>query len=177
MPSPFQYYGLCTSLCSKLDRLSCISNGTLCSWRLALSPSLLHLLCTTSPGLSLPKITWPFGWSNGSSSGSCLLQEWSSWQANAQHGGVWQVNWASVHLSMTCLIRLSLIGTALTVHYESQCIPTMLAWSLHQLPVWFQKLSVVATFVIEIGLPFLFFAPFRRLRLFACYGQVCSLGK
>ncbi|XP_019399533.1 PREDICTED: lipase maturation factor 2, partial [Crocodylus porosus] len=62
--------------------------------------------------------------------------------------------------------------TALTYHYETQCIPTPAAWYAHQLPVWFQKLSVVATYVIEIAVPPLFFAPIRRLRLFAFYCQV-----
>ncbi|KAL4660206.1 lipase maturation factor 2-like [Arapaima gigas] len=60
--------------------------------------------------------------------------------------------------------------TALTYHYETQCIPSLLAWYDHQFPVWFQKLSVVATFVIEIAAPFLFFAPVKNLRrnLFTC---------
>ncbi|XP_075285226.1 lipase maturation factor 2 [Opisthocomus hoazin] len=62
--------------------------------------------------------------------------------------------------------------TALTYHYETQCIPTPGAWFAHQLPVWFQKFSVVATYVIEIAVPLLFFAPIRRLRLFAFYSQV-----
>ncbi|XP_069621576.1 lipase maturation factor 2 [Ranitomeya imitator] len=62
--------------------------------------------------------------------------------------------------------------TALTYHYETQCIPTPAAWYAHQLPVWFQKLSVVVTYVIEIGLPWLFFLPSRRLRLFSFYAQV-----
>ncbi|XP_038011295.1 lipase maturation factor 2 isoform X1 [Motacilla alba alba] len=62
--------------------------------------------------------------------------------------------------------------TALTYHYESQCIPTPGAWLAHQLPVWLQKLSVVATYVIEVAVPVLFFAPLRRLRLFAFYCQV-----
>ncbi|KAM3927486.1 lipase maturation factor 2 isoform 2-T2 [Leptodactylus fuscus] len=62
--------------------------------------------------------------------------------------------------------------TALTYHYETQCIPTPLAWYAHQLPVWFQKLSVVSTYVIEIGVPWLFFLPSRRLRLFSFYSQV-----
>ncbi|XP_040894593.1 lipase maturation factor 2a [Toxotes jaculatrix] len=62
--------------------------------------------------------------------------------------------------------------TALTYHYETQCIPTPLAWFAHQLPVWWQKLSVVATFVIEIAAPLLFFSPLRRLRLGAFYLQV-----
>ncbi|XP_009281877.1 PREDICTED: lipase maturation factor 2, partial [Aptenodytes forsteri] len=63
-------------------------------------------------------------------------------------------------------------SSALTYHYETQCIPTPGAWFAHQLPVWFQKFSVVATYVIEIAVPLLFFAPIRRLRLFAFYSQV-----
>lgn len=60
----------------------------------------------------------------------------------------------------------------MTYHYETQCIPTPLAWFAHQLPVWWQKLSVVGTFVIEIAVPVLFFSPLRRLRLGAFYTQV-----
>uniref|UniRef100_A0A8C2WKR6 Lipase maturation factor n=1 Tax=Cyclopterus lumpus TaxID=8103 RepID=A0A8C2WKR6_CYCLU len=62
--------------------------------------------------------------------------------------------------------------TALTYHYETQCIPTQLAWYAHQLPVWWQKLSVVGTFVFEIAVPLLVFSPLRRLRLGAFYLQV-----
>uniref|UniRef100_UPI003AB00095 lipase maturation factor 2a n=1 Tax=Centroberyx gerrardi TaxID=166262 RepID=UPI003AB00095 len=62
--------------------------------------------------------------------------------------------------------------TALTYHYETQCIPTPLAWFAQHLPVWWQKLSVVGTFTIEIAGPFLFFSPLRRLRLGAFYMQV-----
>ncbi|KAI9529894.1 Lipase maturation factor 2 [Dissostichus eleginoides] len=62
--------------------------------------------------------------------------------------------------------------TALTYHYETQCLPTSLAWFAHQLPVWWQKLSVVGTFVIEIVVPLLFFSPQRRLRIGAFYLQV-----
>ncbi|XP_012644979.2 lipase maturation factor 2 isoform X1 [Microcebus murinus] len=62
--------------------------------------------------------------------------------------------------------------TALTYHYETQCLPTPAAWLAHHLPVWLHKLSVVATFLIEIAVPPLFFAPIRRLRLAAFYSQV-----
>ncbi|EHH65963.1 hypothetical protein EGM_02842, partial [Macaca fascicularis] len=61
---------------------------------------------------------------------------------------------------------------ALTYHYETQCLPTPAAWFAHHLPVWLHKLSVVATFLIEIAVPPLFFAPIRRLRLAAFYSQV-----
>ncbi|XP_054426450.1 lipase maturation factor 2 [Pteronotus mesoamericanus] len=62
--------------------------------------------------------------------------------------------------------------TALTYHYETQCLPTPAAWFAHHLPVWLHKLSVVATFLIEIAVPPLFFSPARRLRLAAFYSQV-----
>jgi len=53
--------------------------------------------------------------------------------------------------------------TALTFHYQTQPLPTWPGWYAHQLPVWFQKLSCAAMFGIELGAPFLIFAP-RRLR-------------
>ncbi|KAM9854613.1 lipase maturation factor 2a [Aulostomus maculatus] len=61
--------------------------------------------------------------------------------------------------------------TAMTYHYETQCIPTPLAWFAHQLPVWWQKLSVVGALLFEIAVPLLFFSPLRRLRLGAFYLQ------
>ena len=56
--------------------------------------------------------------------------------------------------------------TAITFHYESQPLPTWIGWHAHQLPLWFHKASCVVMFVIELGVPFLFFAP-RRLCIFA----------
>ena len=58
--------------------------------------------------------------------------------------------------------------TALKYHYETQPLPTWIGWYAHQLPGWFQKLSCGMMFVIEIGVPFLIFAP-RRLRHPACF--------
>ena len=57
--------------------------------------------------------------------------------------------------------------TALTYHYETQPLPTWIGWYAHQLPLWFQKFSCGFLFVVELGVPFLIFAP-RRLRFFAC---------
>jgi len=53
--------------------------------------------------------------------------------------------------------------TALRYHYETQPLPTPLAWYLHQLPMGFQKLSAGFVFLAELGAPLLFFAP-RRWR-------------
>ncbi|XP_071955396.1 lipase maturation factor 2-like [Antedon mediterranea] len=62
--------------------------------------------------------------------------------------------------------------TALDWHYESQCIPTPLAWYMHHLPQWFNALSTAAVYVIEIVLPFLFFSPIRNLRIFSALMQI-----
>ena len=53
--------------------------------------------------------------------------------------------------------------TALTFHYQTQPLPPWTAWYANQLPVWFQKGSCLGMFGIELGAPFLIFAP-RRLR-------------
>jgi len=57
--------------------------------------------------------------------------------------------------------------TALTVHYETQPIPTPVAWYMHQLPGWFQKGSTALVLAIELAAPWLICAP-RRLRLLGC---------
>jgi len=54
--------------------------------------------------------------------------------------------------------------SALLYHYETQPLPTPLAWWAHQLPAWFHATSVVVMFSIELGAPFLLFGP-RCLRL------------
>jgi len=53
--------------------------------------------------------------------------------------------------------------TALNYHYYTQPLPTPLAWYMQQLPPWFQKGSVGVVFLVELLVPFLFFAP-RRVR-------------
>jgi len=64
--------------------------------------------------------------------------------------------------------------TALNVHFESQCIPTPLAWYAHHLPTWFLRLSTVTANVIELAIPLLFFFPNRKVRITAFYLQVCN---
>ncbi len=61
--------------------------------------------------------------------------------------------------------------TALPVHYETQPLPTPLAWYMYQLPDWFQRGSVGFVFFVELIVPFLIFAP-RRVRLFAAGAMV-----
>ncbi len=54
--------------------------------------------------------------------------------------------------------------TALHFHYETQPLPTPLAWYFYQMPMLFQKASTAFTLTAELAVPFLFFAP-RRFRL------------
>ena len=61
--------------------------------------------------------------------------------------------------------------SALDVYYETQPLPSWIGWYAHQLPEWFQRLSVANMYVIEIALPFLIFAP-RRLRHVAAGGLI-----
>ncbi len=53
--------------------------------------------------------------------------------------------------------------TALTFHYETQPLPTVLGWFAHQLPAAWHRASCVGMFVLELVVPFFFFAP-RALR-------------
>ena len=61
--------------------------------------------------------------------------------------------------------------TALNYHYETQPLPTVFGWYTHQLPEWFQKLSVIGMFGIELVVPFFIFAP-RRVRFYAGYALI-----
>lgn len=58
--------------------------------------------------------------------------------------------------------------TALHFQYETQPLPTPLAWAANQLPLWMQKASTATALAIELVVPFLFFAP-RRLRLLGAW--------
>jgi hypothetical protein len=53
--------------------------------------------------------------------------------------------------------------TALSFHFETQPIPTPVAWYADRLPVWLLELSTALTFAIEIGAPWLILTT-RRLR-------------
>jgi hypothetical protein len=58
--------------------------------------------------------------------------------------------------------------TALPVHYQTQPLPTPLAWYFYQLPTWFQHVSVGFLFFVEVAVPLLVLAP-RRIRFVAAY--------
>jgi hypothetical protein len=57
--------------------------------------------------------------------------------------------------------------TALSFHFETQPIPTPVAWYAHHLPVWILKASTAVTLGLELFAPLLMLGP-RRLRHVAC---------
>jgi len=56
--------------------------------------------------------------------------------------------------------------TALTYHFQTQPLPTMLAWYAHQLPLWWHKFTTVIMYAIELVIPFFVFGP-RNVRIIA----------
>lgn len=65
--------------------------------------------------------------------------------------------------------------TALSFHYQTQPLPSPVAYYAHHLPEWFHKLCVGGVFFIELVVPFFVFLP-RRWRLFACGAFVLLQG-
>ena len=61
--------------------------------------------------------------------------------------------------------------TALDYHYFTQPLPHYVSWLVHQLPAWFQSLSVLIMFIIELVFPF-FILLSNRLRYIGVYGIV-----
>jgi predicted DCC family thiol-disulfide oxidoreductase YuxK len=59
--------------------------------------------------------------------------------------------------------------SALSYHFQTQPLPTPIAWYAHHLPRGGLTAATAATLVIELGLPFLIFCP-RRLRFVAAFG-------
>lgn len=61
--------------------------------------------------------------------------------------------------------------SALDYHFWTQPLPTWTAWFMAQLPAWTKRVMVLATYLLEIGFPFLMWGP-RWSRLVACAGMV-----
>ena len=86
--------------------------------------------------------------------------------ADGSPGRTWLFRWLLFRLMfMSGLVKL-LSGdptwrdlTAMSYHYETQPLPTPIAWYMFQLPAWFQKLSTVFVLFVELLVPLLIFAP------------------
>jgi predicted DCC family thiol-disulfide oxidoreductase YuxK len=107
-----------------------------------------------------------------------VILGWPRWRAGAASPPsktiVWLLRWLLFRLMFLSGCVKLLSGdptwrnlTALEYHYETQPLPTPVAWYAYHWPAWFQKASVAGVFIIEILVPFLIFAP-RRLRFLGC---------
>ncbi|KAL5259903.1 hypothetical protein ACHWQZ_G010130 [Mnemiopsis leidyi] len=92
---------------------------------------------------------------------------------------LWLVRWLAFRLMFASGVVKLTSGcptwwglTAMNWHYESQCIPTPLAWFSHQTPPCIHQLEVIGTYLTEIFFPFLFFAPLAAVRAMGVYAQV-----
>ena len=62
--------------------------------------------------------------------------------------------------------------TAMEYHYETQPMPNPLSWFAHHLPRWMHKAAVLTNHVVELLIPFLYFAP----QPFAAIAGVVTIG-
>ncbi|KYN16356.1 PREDICTED: lipase maturation factor 2-like [Trachymyrmex cornetzi] len=105
---------------------------------------------------------------------------WYAYRGNpSDYVTLWAVRWLLFRLMFSSGVVKLTAGCpvwwkldALNIHFESQCIPTALAWYAHHLPTWLLRLSNVATNVMELAIPLLFFFPNRKVRIIAFYLQV-----
>ena len=90
--------------------------------------------------------------------------------------GIWLLRWLLFRfMFMSGVVKL-LSGdpswwnlSALSYHFLTQPLPTPLAWYAAHLPPGVLTFATGSTLVVELGLPFLIFAP-RRLRFCAAWG-------
>ncbi|KYN43556.1 Lipase maturation factor 2 [Trachymyrmex septentrionalis] len=105
---------------------------------------------------------------------------WYAYRGNpSDYVTFWAVRWLLFRLMFSSGVVKFTAGCpvwwkldALNIHFESQCIPTALAWYAHHLPTWLLRLSTVVINVIELAIPLLFFFPNRKVRIIAFYLQV-----
>jgi predicted DCC family thiol-disulfide oxidoreductase YuxK len=94
----------------------------------------------------------------------------------ATEPGIWLLRWLLFRFMFLSGAVKLLSGdptwrnlSALSYYFQTEPLPTALAWYVHHLPPAVLSAMTVATLVIEIGLPFLIFCP-RRLRFVAGFG-------
>ena len=75
-----------------------------------------------------------------------------------------------VKIQANCPTWLNL--TALEYHFATQPLPNPMSWYAHQIHPFFLRLSVAATFVVEIPIAFLLIVPFTTIRRFAATLQI-----
>ena len=96
----------------------------------------------------------------------------------ATRPGIWLIRWFLFRFMFLSGAAKLLSGdptwhnlSALSYYFETEPLPTPLAWYAHHLPAAVLSACTAATLTIEVGVPFLIFCP-RRLRSVAAYGIV-----
>jgi lipase maturation factor len=81
-----------------------------------------------------------------------------------------QWEWFRIYFESGCVKLLS--GdpqwrhfTAMDQYYQNGPLPTWIGWYAQHLPHWFHGFTVGLTFAVELGIAFLMFVPWRRLRV------------
>ena len=92
--------------------------------------------------------------------------------------GIWLLRWLLFRFMVLSGAVKLLSGdptwanlSALSYYFQTEPLPTPLAWYAHHLPQGVLKAATVAALVIELALPFLIFCP-RRLRFVAAFGML-----
>ncbi len=103
---------------------------------------------------------------------------WPSFSRQPSAIGIWVTRFLLFRLMLESGMVKLLSGdsawrnlTALNFHYETQPLPTPVAWYAHQLPAGFQKACVAGVFAIELVTPFLFLMP-RRPRIVGAWTTI-----
>ena len=96
----------------------------------------------------------------------------------ATRPGIWLLRWFLFRFMFLSGAAKLLSGdptwhnlSALSYYFQTEPLPTPLAWYAAKLPEFVLMACTAATLIIEIGLPFLIFFP-RRLRFVAAYGTL-----
>ena len=99
-------------------------------------------------------------------------------EAPPSHVVLWLLRWLLFRLMASSgLVKLASGDptwrnlTALSYHFETQPLPTPLAWYAHQLPASVLRAACAGMFFVELVLPVLIFLP-RRPRFVAFWGLV-----
>jgi lipase maturation factor 1 len=81
-----------------------------------------------------------------------------------------QWEWFRIYFESGCVKLLS--GdpqwrhfTAMDQYYQNGPLPTWIGWYAQHLPHWFHAFTVGLTFAVELGIVFLMFVPWRRVRV------------
>lgn len=101
-----------------------------------------------------------------------------TWHHSHDKISFWLIKWLLFRLTFASGV-IKLISnsdswwklTEMIHQFETQLLPTPLAWYFYQMTDWLLKLMAVATLVIQIPISLLIFSPVKNLQILAFYSQ------